>query len=396
MSQQLIGLNPDLQTLRDEGYDIEIRGGYLLIKDVPYVAAGLVVRRGALVSKLVLAGDLTVPPTDHVAYWVGEHPCHSTGARISAFENSSPPQDLGDGLHVNHTFSAKAAYRDYHHKMTTYLGRIVGEAQKIDPAVTAQTFPVYAAGESESVFRYLDTASSRINIVALNKRFDGQRVGIVGLGGTGAYVLDFVAKTGVKEIHLFDGDLFLQHNAFRAPGAASIDDLRAKLQKVNHWARVYDAMRRGVIPHEGYLDESSVNVLEGLDFVFVCIDNGETKASLLAALEAYGIPFIDVGLGIVRSEDQLSGILRVSTSTTPTRAQARAHIPPVDKDGGANEYSNNIQIAELNALNAALAVIRWKKLLGYYSDGTRDYYCGYSIRANDIVNEPTDGASGIA
>ncbi|MFO1302991.1 MAG: ThiF family adenylyltransferase [Burkholderiales bacterium] len=395
MSHQLIALNPDLQKLRDEGYDIEIRGGYLLVKDVPYVAANLVVRRGTLVSKLELAGDLTVPPTDHVAYWIGDHPCHSTGARIGTFENPSPPQDLGGGLHVNHTFSAKAAYRDYHHKMTTYLGRIVGEAQKIDPAATSQTFPVYAAEESESVFRYLDTASSRVNIVALNKRFDAQRIGIIGLGGTGAYVLDFVAKTGVKEIHLFDGDLFLQHNAFRAPGAASIDDLRAKQQKVTHWARVYDAMRRGVIAHEGYLDESSASVLEGLDFVFVCVDNGEAKSSLLAALEAYGLPFIDVGLGIVRSEDQLSGLLRVSTSTTRTRAQARAHIPLVETDAGENEYSNNIQIAELNALNAALAVVRWKKVLGYYGDDTRDYYCGYSIRANDIVNETADDATGI-
>jgi hypothetical protein len=35
-------------------------------------------------------------------------------------------------------------------------------------------------------------------------------------------VLDFTAKTHVKEIHLFDGDTFFQHNAFRAPGAANL------------------------------------------------------------------------------------------------------------------------------------------------------------------------------
>ena len=63
----------------------------------------------------------------------------------------------------------------------------------------------------------------------------------------------------------------------------------------------------------------------------------------------------------------------------------------------ADRVSPDMSFLEmLDVVNAALAVIRWKKLLGYYSDGTRDYYCGYSIRANDIVNEPTDDASGIA
>ena len=71
------------------------------------------------------------------------------------------------------------------------------------------------------MFLYEDTASSRADIVTINSKLKSLRIGIVGLGGTGSYVLDFVAKTPVKEIHLFDGDTFDQHNAFRAPGAAS-------------------------------------------------------------------------------------------------------------------------------------------------------------------------------
>ena len=35
MSQLLISRSPDLARLREEGYDIEIRSGYLLVKDVP-------------------------------------------------------------------------------------------------------------------------------------------------------------------------------------------------------------------------------------------------------------------------------------------------------------------------------------------------------------------------
>lgn len=36
------------------------------------------------------------------------------------------------------------------------------------------------------------------------------------------------------EIHLFDKDLFQQHNAFRGPGAAAIEDLRERLTKVEY------------------------------------------------------------------------------------------------------------------------------------------------------------------
>ena len=72
-------------------------------------------------------------------------------------------------------------------------------------------------------------------------------VALVGLGGTGAYILDLVVKTPVAEIHLYDGDVFLQHNAFRSPGAASVADLRAKLNKVDYYKDRYSPMRRHIV-----------------------------------------------------------------------------------------------------------------------------------------------------
>jgi hypothetical protein len=52
-----------------------------------------------------------------------------------------------------------------------------------------------------------------------------------------------------------------------------------------------------------------------------------------------------------------------------------------------NDYSHNIQIAELNALNAALAVIKWKKLCGFYQDLEREHCSVYTINGNHIANE---------
>ncbi|MDZ7652346.1 MAG: ThiF family adenylyltransferase [Burkholderiaceae bacterium] len=84
-----------------------------------------------------------------------------------------------------------------------------------------RTFKTIDSNESESVFLFEDTASSRAGIQPIAQALREYKIAIVGLGGTGAYILDLVAKTHVSEIHLYDADKFRQHNAFRAPGAAS-------------------------------------------------------------------------------------------------------------------------------------------------------------------------------
>ena len=74
MSQPLISRSPDLKQLRDEGYDIEIRSTYLLIKTVPYVNSSKEIKFGTLVSDLSLAGDVTTTPSDHVMRFAGDYP----------------------------------------------------------------------------------------------------------------------------------------------------------------------------------------------------------------------------------------------------------------------------------------------------------------------------------
>ena len=380
-----------MQHLRNDGYDLEVRGGYLLIKDVPYVSSTREIKRGILISTLELNGDQTALPTTHVAMWTGEHPCHHDGRIIAAITNPSQGQDLGNDIRADFTFSAKAAYRDYHHKMTTYIGRITGEAQVIDPTVTANTFPVIAAEEDESVFRYLDTATSRVGIGALNERLSSQKIGIVGLGGTGSYVLDLVAKSCVKEIHLFDGDVFSQHNAFRSPGAPSIEELQAKPLKVTYLAEIYGKMRRGIHVHEVFADGETAALRE-MDFAFLCLDRGPAKKVIVKSLVEWGIPFVDVGMGILRAQDSLTGLVRVTCFVPGAETAALERIDYSDGDLPENEYSTNIQIAELNALNAALAVLQWKKLYRIYRDSSRANSFSYSIAANEMANDEEGAA----
>jgi hypothetical protein len=351
------------------------------------VNSAATVKRGTLVVKLTLSGDVATKPDTHVAHWIGEHPCHSDGQIISSIQNSSRPQTLDSGVHVDFTFSAKADYRDYHHKVTTYIGRITGEARKVEPSATAQTFPAIPEISEEGVFKYVDTASTRAGIGAINARVAGLRIGIIGTGGTGAYILDFVAKTPVAEIHIFDNDVFSQHNAFRSPGAASLEQLQAKPRKVSYFHEVYSNMHKFVIVHDTFIDASNVSLLDRVDFVFVSMDKGEPKRVVVDRLTANRTPFVEVGMGLFIVGDRLTGIVRTTTSLPEAREKAAPHISYSAEDGEVNEYATNIQIPELNALNAAMAVIQWKTYYGIYRDGRKAHYCGFSVGTSEMVVE---------
>jgi len=390
MSQELINRSADLKRLRDDGYDIAITDGYLLLKRVPYVNARREIQYGTLVSKLRLAGDVTDRPDDHVAYFAGDHPCHMNGSEILGIKHGSEVKTLAPGVVVNHSFSNKPpnGYEDYHAKMTRYETIIAGPAEAIDANVTARVFPVVEAEEHESVFKYIDTASSRAGIATTTKKLELGKIAIVGLGGTGSYVLDLVAKTPVKEVHLFDGDQFSQHNAFRSPGAASVDELRRRPTKVAFLKDKYSAMRRGIVDHADYVGAATLGQLEGMDFVFLCLDRGAAKRIIVTKLEELGASFIDVGMGIELAGDALLGLIRTTTSTPASRLQFTANARIPFQNGGAeNEYSTNIQTADLNALNAALAVIKWKKLYGFYVDLENEHNSTYITSGNELIND---------
>src|SRR5439155_11076069 len=142
-----------------------------------------------------------------------------------------------------------AGYGDYYDKMTAYVRILAHEAVELDESATATPFLIIRDARDDSVFRYVDTASSRAGIGAISAKLEGGRIAIIGLGGTGSYILDLVAKTPVNEIHLFDGDVLLQHNAFRAPGAPTAEELGEKPFKVDYYCGIYSKMRHGVIPH---------------------------------------------------------------------------------------------------------------------------------------------------
>jgi hypothetical protein len=387
MSLELISHSPDLQRLQQEGYEIEIRGAHLLIHNVPYATSQLKVAYGILITPLELAGDQTARPSDHVAHFDGETPCDAQGSPLTKVINTTQVTDLGNGITSRHTFSSKPpeGYPDYFEKMHTYIRLISAPAQALRPEVTAKNFRTVQSDTTESVFRYEDSNSTRADIKAIADKVGGLKVAIIGVGGTGSYVLDFVSKTPVSAIHIFDGDVLLSHNAFRAPGAAPLDTLRRVVKKVDYLHGIYTNMHRHIIPHAYHLGPANVGELAEMDFVFVCIDEPEAKHAIIGALIARKTTFVDVGIGVEAIDGSLTGSVRVTTATPEMHDHLAKRISLGETGKGA--YDQNIQIAELNALNAAMAVQRWKKLFGIYHDLEHEHHSVYEINVNRIVND---------
>jgi len=388
MSRLLISRNPELQRLINEGYEIEIRSGYLLVHSVPYATSNKQVARGVIVSEMTMATpDVLDKPGSHQVHFIGEHPCKADGTDLVQIRYQTGEFKLTEGITAQHWFSNKPKcgyYESYYEKVTSYVRVISSQAKALDPSVDARTFRTRDPIEDDSVFLYQDTASSRAGIQRLAARFRQQRIAFVGLGGTGSYALDLVAKTHVVEIHLYDADLLRPHNAFRVPGAIARETLDRGITKVKYLSEYYSTMRRGVVPHEVMIHEDNVMELARFDYVFLCVDRSEVRQLVLHALANTRVTVIDVGMGLNLSHDQESiwGTCRVTASTPSTRSIALARIPKVDRD--EELYASNIQVADFNCLNAALAVAKWKRMSGFYLDDHEEYETTFSVNLNQL------------
>ena len=396
MSTELITSSGDLSRLRNEGYDIEVKDACLLVRDIPYLNNKCEIRTGVLISDLDLSGDRTAKPRKHTIFFTGGYPHRQDGSKITGIQCNEFPDKTLAGYKIRYEFSAyktvgngqRVAYDDYYDKVCSYIRRLTHPASAVFPGITAKTGVVREMSDPDHPFLYMDTASAKAGITDFQDRLKTQTIGIIGLGGTGSYILDFVAKTWVKEIHLFDQDIYLQQNAFRSPGAASLEQLRAKQKKVDYYGQIYGAIRRKIVRHPFYINDENLSLLECMDFVFICVDRSANREPIISYLKKNKIPFIDTGMGIQSTREGIRGSIRNTTSTLELNSHIHDHqLIPLTPGNDDNDYAQNIQIVELNALNAALAVIRWKKMLGFYLDQAHEHHSVYRIGLNRIVNE---------
>ncbi|WP_026842593.1 ThiF family adenylyltransferase [Citrifermentans bremense] len=390
MFQKLVSHNEDIRRLAEKGYALGFDSNYMVIRDISYLNGQRQLEIGAIVTKLVFVDQNQVVQDDHQVFFAGSVPHNIDGTPIPNL-GGGPTQLALSGacpdVIVQRSFSNKprisGKFQDFYEKIESYVSIISGPAMELYD-VTPYTFRI-AQNNSESVFKFHDTLTSRAEIGDLASKFHDDVVAIVGLGGTGAYVLDFLAKTPVREIRAFDLDHFHVHNAFRSPGR--LDEGELGKPKAEVYGSRYENFRSGLKVQAKFVDSSCTDDFEGVTFAFICVDKGSSRAGIFDLLIKKGIPFIDVGMGLSRKNGPIGGMVRTSYFSVENGPKVKDMAVAPLADNPDNLYKTNIQIGELNALNAALAVIRFKQLRSFYFEEIPYYNVLYDICDQKIVGE---------
>ena len=394
MFQRLVSHNDDIKQLVEKGYAVAFDNNCLVIRDIPYLDQQLQLKIGAIVAKLVFIDQNKVIQDDHQIYFAGSVPYNLDGTPIQNLAGGPVQLVLSmesSDVIVERSFSNKphvaGRFTDFFQKIESYVAIISGPA--IDQYnANPYTFRTIEQIGEDSVFKFRDTLTSRAEISDLSAKFKDDIVAIIGLGGTGSYILDFLAKTPVKEIRTFDLDPYYVHNAYRSPGRLLSDELGVSKSEV--FSSRYENFRSGLTSKQKFIDASCKEDLDKVTFAFVCVDKGTSRAGIIDLLISMGIPFIDVGMGLNRKSGALNGMLRTTYFSTEDGQKVREMgLVPLE-DSPDDMYKTNIQIGELNALNACLAIIRFKQLRGFYLESVPNYNFLFEISDLSIVGASSD------
>ena len=71
---ELANHNEDIRRVLDKGYALRVDGGYLVVRDIPYLDAAKALQWGAFVAKLVFIDKVRVQQDDHQVYFAGSVP----------------------------------------------------------------------------------------------------------------------------------------------------------------------------------------------------------------------------------------------------------------------------------------------------------------------------------
>ena len=269
-------------------------------------------------------------------------------------------------------------------------------AKQIVGAVSAAGHYDVASLARAGPFKIPNTFEARAALRPVQDRIRDQRVAIIGLGGTGAYVLDLIAKTPVPEIHLLDDDKVEWHTFMRAPGAPNAEEIECvrkdSSRKVAYYDSKYGSLREGLYAHAMRINSSSAFAeflsAHPVDFAFVCIDQRKDSDSprqdvVYAALSESAVPFIDSGVSITLEDDAVRGAVTTSFYAAGSEAWKGA-IPNAKVNGDVPGY-RNVQLPEVNALAASLAVMEWRRRTEQYVSVSSSFLHKFRLESPRIV-----------
>ena len=240
--------------------------------------------------------------------------------------------------------------------------RIIGQRVKrlySQPLPASESLP-----EHDRQVRMFGTAGQEI--------LAGSKIAVVGLGGVGSLVAEYLARLGVGHLVLIDPDEIESTNLSRVVGATPVDveTKQLKTQIAVRHARelstnaTLDALAQDVVAH------SVAQRLRDCDFIFLAADSMRARLVVNALAHQYLIPVTQMGAkvrpgprGVV--EDAMAAVRQVRPGNgclwcngliDPTQLAVEAKSDAERKDQAYGVHEPNPSVITLNAVAAAHAV----------------------------------------
>jgi hypothetical protein len=232
------------------------------------------------------------------------------------------------------------------------------------------------------------------------------RVGIIGLGGGGSLVAEYLARLGVTKFCLVDDDSVEESNLSRIVGSIA-SDARNKVPKVEVARRQILQANKAAEVHlirDDVAKESVAKELTGCDYLFLAADSMRARLVFNAIVHQYLIPGVQLGAKI--RPDSTGALAEVMSANRPVRPGSgclwcNQFIDPAqlakeaktDEERKTQAYGveePNPSVISLNAVAAAHAVNDF--LLDYLSlragDGKLYYEHFHFLKRTRMLVEP--------
>jgi len=191
------------------------------------------------------------------------------------------------------SIDARVWLRDSDHSEPVDLVRIVGNTIE----------EIYPTGAHARVATELKQIHDR-QILALGnagqRLIQRTRIGIVGLGGTGSQVFQYLAHLGASDFILVDHDTIEESNLSRVVGSTP-EDAQKKRPKLGVMERLGKSINSNIeiAPViDSVCNASAALKLRDVDVIFCCTDNLTSRMVLNRIAFQYLIPVIDMGIDI--------------------------------------------------------------------------------------------------
>lgn len=210
-----------------------------------------------------------------------------------------------------------------------------------------------------------------------------ERVAVVGLGGIGAWIADFVVKADPQEVHGWDYDCIEPKNILRMPGGLD-PSIWIGRSKADWFQETYSLIHTNVYGHNvKVLPKNLQEVINNTTFAFVAVDDADDRMTVCDTLAKAGIPFVVAGLSTARKDKRVRISMRIVTAHFGASSWREA-IPQVGQ-AGQDDYGS-LELPDVYSMAAGWAIQSWRKMRGQFWQEIREECLDYGGSDQSLIS----------